>query len=127
MSPLNTRVVGSWDVFRQIFDTFRRNGVRYTINTDGPEMLRTYMGDELATLGHLGILSVEEQEQVVEWARSVVSRARGRGPLSIAHARRAHAHRARGGLAVLSRAATRAGRRRGSRAPCGTRRTVGNP
>jgi hypothetical protein len=43
--------------------------VRYTINTDGPEMLRTYMRDELATLGRLGILSVEEQEQVVAWAR----------------------------------------------------------
>jgi adenosine deaminase len=68
-SNLNTRVVGSWDEFRWIFDTFRRNGVRYTINTDGPEMLRTYMRDELATLGRLGILSVEEQEQVVAWAR----------------------------------------------------------
>jgi hypothetical protein len=27
------------------------------------------MRDELATLGRLGILSVEEQEQVVDWAR----------------------------------------------------------
>jgi adenosine deaminase len=81
-SNLNTRVVGSWDEFRRIFDTFRRNGVRYTINTDGPEMLRTYMRDELATLGRLGILSVEEQEQVVEWAReaSFVERA-GQAPL----------------------------------------------
>ena len=68
-SNLNTRVVGSWDEFKHIFDTFRRNGVRYTINTDGPEMLRTYMRDELATLGRLGILSVEEQEQVVAWAK----------------------------------------------------------
>jgi adenosine deaminase len=67
-SNLNTRVVGSWDEFAHILDTFRRNGVRFTINTDGPEMLRTYMRDELATLGRLGILSVEEQEQVVEWA-----------------------------------------------------------
>jgi adenosine deaminase len=68
-SNLNTRVVGSWDEFRWIFDTFRKNRVRYTINTDGPEMLKTYMRDELATLGRLGILSVEEQEQVVDWAR----------------------------------------------------------
>jgi adenosine deaminase len=62
-------VVGSWDEFRWIFDTFRKNGVRYTINTDGPEMLKTYMRDELATLGRLDILSVEEQQQVVDWAR----------------------------------------------------------
>jgi adenosine deaminase len=68
-SNLNTRVVSGWDEFREIFDLFRRNGVRFTINTDGPEMLRTYMRDELATLGRLGILSVEEQQQVVAWAK----------------------------------------------------------
>jgi adenosine deaminase len=68
-SNLNTRVIGSWDEFRWVFDTFRRNGVKFTINTDGPEMLRTYIRDELNTLGRLGILSVEEQQQCAEWAR----------------------------------------------------------
>ena len=68
-SNLNTGVVSGWDEFRWIFDTFRRNGVKYTINTDGPEMLRTYIRDELATLSRLGILSVEEQLQSAEWAR----------------------------------------------------------
>ena len=68
-SNLNTRVVSGWDEFRWIFDSFRRNGVRFTINTDGPEMLRTYIRDEMATLGRLGILSLEEQEQSIEWAR----------------------------------------------------------
>ncbi|MGI8702977.1 MAG: adenosine deaminase [Candidatus Limnocylindrales bacterium] len=68
-SNLQTRVVSGWDEFRWIFDTFRRNGVRFTINTDGPEMLKTYIRDELATLGRLGILSLEEQEQSAEWAR----------------------------------------------------------
>jgi adenosine deaminase len=68
-SNLNTRVVSGWDEFRWIFDTFRRNHVRYTINTDGPEMLKTYIRDEMTTLGRLGILSVEEQEQSAEWAR----------------------------------------------------------
>jgi adenosine deaminase len=67
-SNLNTRVVSGWDEFRWIFDTFRRNGVRFTISTDGPEMLKTYIRDELATLGRLGILSVEEQEQVAATA-----------------------------------------------------------
>jgi adenosine deaminase len=68
-SNINTRVVSGWDEFRWIFDTFRRHGIRFTINTDGPEMLRTYIRDELATLGRLGILSAEEQAQTVEWAR----------------------------------------------------------
>ncbi len=68
-SNLQTRVVSGWDEFRWIFDTFRRNGVRFSINTDGPELLRTYIRDELATLGRLGILSLEEQQQSVEWAR----------------------------------------------------------
>ena len=47
-SNLNTRVVSGWDEFRWIFDTFRRNEVRFTINTDGPEMLKTYIRDEMA-------------------------------------------------------------------------------
>jgi adenosine deaminase len=67
-SNLNTRVVSGWEEIRWIFDTFRRNGVRFTISTDGPEMLQTYIRDELATLGRLGILSVEEQEQVMATA-----------------------------------------------------------
>ena len=63
-SNLNTRVVSGWDEFRWIFDTFRRNEVRFTINTDGPEMLKTYIRDEMAQLGRLGILSVADQEKV---------------------------------------------------------------
>ena len=63
-SNLNTGVVSSWEEFRWIFDQFHRNGVRYVISTDGPEMLKTYMRDELATLGRLGILSLEQQQQV---------------------------------------------------------------
>jgi adenosine deaminase len=61
-SNLNTRVVSGWDEFRWIFDTFRRNEVRFTVNTDGPEMLKTYIRDEMAQLGRLGILSVGDQE-----------------------------------------------------------------
>jgi adenosine deaminase len=65
-SNLNTRVVSGWDEFRWIFDTFRRNGIRFTINTDGPEMLKTYIRDEMATLGRLGILSAEDQQQAAQ-------------------------------------------------------------
>jgi adenosine deaminase len=67
-SNLNTRVVSGWDEFRWIFDTLRRNEVRFTINTDGPEMLKTYIRDELATLGRMGILSVDDQLQVAATA-----------------------------------------------------------
>jgi len=67
-SNLNTGVVSGWDEFRWIFDTFRRNEVRFTISTDGPEMLKTYIRDELAALGRLGILSLEEQEQTTATA-----------------------------------------------------------
>ncbi len=68
-SNLNSRVVASWDEFAWIFDRFRKNGVRYTINTDGPEMLKTYIRDEMTSLARRGILSVEEQQQAAEWAR----------------------------------------------------------
>src|SRR6478752_7096608 len=60
-SNLNTRVVSVWEEFRWIFDTLRRNEVRFTINTDGPEMLKIYVRDEMAQLGRLGILSVADQ------------------------------------------------------------------
>ena len=68
-SNINSRVVSGWDELRWILDTFRHNEVRFSINTDGPEMLKTYIRDELAMLGRLGILSVDEQRQTVEWAR----------------------------------------------------------
>jgi adenosine deaminase len=67
-SNLTTRVVSGWDEFRWIFDTFRRQEIRFTINTDGPEMLKTYIRDELAALGRLGILTVEEQLEVARTA-----------------------------------------------------------
>jgi adenosine deaminase len=65
-SNLQTAVVSGWDEFRWIFDQLRRNGVRFAISTDGPEMLRTYIRDELSTLGRLGILSYEEQLAAAE-------------------------------------------------------------
>ena len=68
-SNINSRVVSGWEELRWILNTFKQNGVRFTINTDGPEMLKTYIRDELTTLGRLGILSVEEQAQTAEWAR----------------------------------------------------------
>ncbi len=65
-SNLQTGVVSGWEEFRWIFEQFRSNDIRYAISTDGPEMLRTYIRDELATLGRLGILSYEEQVRAAE-------------------------------------------------------------
>ncbi len=67
-SNLNTRVVSGWEELRWILDTFRREEIRFTINTDGPEMLKTYIRDELATLGRLGILAPDEQVEVARTA-----------------------------------------------------------
>jgi adenosine deaminase len=90
-SNLNSRVVSGWDELRWILDTFRRHEVRFTINTDGPEMLKTYIRDELAALGRLGILSVEEQTLTVEWARQASFVA---GVSDLPLPRRTPAHRA---------------------------------
>ena len=65
-SNLNTRVVSGWDEFRWIFDTFRRNDVRFTINTDGPEMLKTYIRDELATARPARDPVLEDQQRAAE-------------------------------------------------------------
>ena len=67
-SNLNTGVVSSWEEFRWIFDQFRRNEVRFSVNTDGPEMLKTYIRDELQTLGRLGILSTDDQRIAIDTA-----------------------------------------------------------
>jgi len=68
-SNLNSRVVSGWEEFAWIFEAFHKNGVRYTINTDGPEILKTYIRDEMTSLARHGILSVEQQEQAAAWAR----------------------------------------------------------
>jgi len=65
-SNLQTGVVSGWDEIRWIFEQFRNNDVRFAISTDGPEMLRTYVRDELATLGRLEILSYEEQVRAAQ-------------------------------------------------------------
>ena len=120
-SNLNTRVVSGWDEFRWIFDTFRRNGIRFTINTDGPEMLKTYIRDEMATLGRLGILSAEDQEAGGrDVAGRVVRAERVRCPAAPARARLARGRGARRGLGPRS---PPAGRARTRPASCRASRT----
>jgi adenosine deaminase len=45
------------------------NRVRFTISTDGPEMLRSYLRDEFAMLMRHEILSLDEVHQAIEVAQ----------------------------------------------------------
>ncbi len=62
-SNLNTGVVGSVDEFRRIFKMFKANKIRYTINTDGPEMLMTNLRGEIEYLLRNKILSAQDVER----------------------------------------------------------------
>jgi adenosine deaminase len=49
-SNLNTRVVKGMGEMRRVFDALRAHRINYTINTDGPEMLKTNLRGEIELL-----------------------------------------------------------------------------
>jgi len=51
------------DAVRSVFRMFVENGVRFTIATDGPEMMRTHLRDELDMLLRIGALGQEELDE----------------------------------------------------------------
>ncbi len=59
-SNLNTRVVKDVAGLRKVFARLKRSGVRFTINTDGPEMLKTNLRSEMDFLLREGILGEED-------------------------------------------------------------------
>ena len=59
-SNLLTRALASEDALRDTFRAFVENGVQFTIATDGPEMMRTHLRDELELLQRIGALDDEE-------------------------------------------------------------------
>ena len=65
-SNLNTRVLGSLAEVRRTLRGFVEHDVRFTISTDGPEMLRTYLRDELNQLMRHDILSLAEVMRAIE-------------------------------------------------------------
>ncbi len=67
-SNLDTGVVRDADELRAFIATFRRNKVRFSINTDGPEMLRTTLRDELKGAIRAGFVSKGELQQLGGWA-----------------------------------------------------------
>ena len=62
---------------REIMRALVDHEVRFALSTDGPEMLRSYLRDEIAMLLRREILSLEEVERAIETAReaSFVDRA----------------------------------------------------
>lgn len=59
-SNLLTRALPDEEALRDTIRTFADRGVRFTIATDGPEMMRTHLSDELALLERIGALSPDE-------------------------------------------------------------------
>ncbi|MBI3116806.1 MAG: adenosine deaminase [Thaumarchaeota archaeon] len=57
-SNLQTKVVKGVGQMKQVFKAFKESRVKYTINTDGPEMLMTNLRNEVDFLLRNGILTV---------------------------------------------------------------------
>ena len=67
-SNLDTQVVKDADEMRSFLSTFRKHKVRFSLNTDGPEMLRTTLREELKGAVRQGFVSKDELQQCGRWA-----------------------------------------------------------
>lgn len=68
-SYLATRAVADLEELGRIVAALWAHQVRFTINTDGPYLLDTSMRGEVRLLREAGILSEEQLEQALRWAR----------------------------------------------------------
>lgn len=68
-SNLSTGVVRDVDDMRRIIRRLIDHEVRFAISTDGPEMLRSYLRDELALLMRHDVMSLDEVMLAVDTAR----------------------------------------------------------
>ncbi|NUR78509.1 MAG: amidohydrolase family protein [Thermoleophilia bacterium] len=59
-SNLLTKALADEEAVREVFRTFVEHGVPFTIATDGPEMMRTHLRDELELLHRIGALDDDE-------------------------------------------------------------------
>jgi adenosine deaminase len=59
-SNLLTKALAGEDAVRETFRAFVEHGVPFTVATDGPEMMRTHLRDELDLLRRIGALDDEE-------------------------------------------------------------------
>jgi adenosine deaminase len=67
-SNLHTRVIRDLAEMRYILRSLIDNGVPYALSTDGPEMLRSYLRDEIGLLLRNEILSMDEVNAALETA-----------------------------------------------------------
>jgi adenosine deaminase len=81
-SNLLTKALAGQDALSETLRTFVDNGVPFTIATDGPEMMRTHLRDELELLLRIGALTDEEL---------VAANARGHDASFVGGRLRAHA------------------------------------
>jgi adenosine deaminase len=68
-SNLHTKAVEGLDEFRHIVRTFWDRRVKFTINTDGPYLLETDMRREIELVERNAILTPEQVDQTLAWAR----------------------------------------------------------
>jgi adenosine deaminase len=62
-SNLLTKALPDESAVRDVFRTFVDRGVRFTIATDGPEMMRTHLRDEFELLLRIGALTPDELDE----------------------------------------------------------------
>ena len=62
-SNLLTKALRNEDEVRSTFRAFADNAVAFTIATDGPEMMRTHLRDELELLLRIGALDQDEIDE----------------------------------------------------------------
>jgi adenosine deaminase len=67
-SNLSTGVLQSEEELATTLDAFRRHGVKFSINTDGPEMLKISLRQEHAWLLERGLLTLDEALLCNQWA-----------------------------------------------------------
>jgi adenosine deaminase len=62
-SNLLTKALADESAVREVFRMFVDSGVRFTIATDGPEMMRTHLRDEFDLLLRIGALTQDELDE----------------------------------------------------------------
>jgi adenosine deaminase len=70
-SNLLTGALAGADEVRRVFRTFLDAGVRVTVSTDGPEMMRTHLRDEFTFLCGIGAMTAEEAKDANALAHEV--------------------------------------------------------
>jgi len=68
-SNIRTQVVKKWEDFKNIFQTFEKYNVRYTINTDGCELVQTTIKKEFETLFNKKILTKSQIYKAIQTAK----------------------------------------------------------